>query len=292
MTLDPPIVRLELESRPETPALVRAMLGGLAERLGSDPELLDDLKTAVSEACNNVVLHAYPGAGGPLTVLLYASEREIEVVVRDRGTGIPADAPSHGVGIRVVQALAERATFWSPPGGGTEVSMTFAAVRDGKPLLITPPSPAPEDAWERRLAGEATGISGDVVGSVSPVGLLTGVLGRLGRALAIKARFSLDRFADVYLVTDAVTDHAARNAQGGRIAFAISARAQRLELKIGPLRAGPSAGPDARRSEGGARAGSPPLALLSDELEQIRVGGSELLRVALLDPPRSRPPAG
>ena len=46
------------------------MLGGMAELLAMDPELLDDLKTAVSEACNNVVLHAYPDGSGPLTVSL------------------------------------------------------------------------------------------------------------------------------------------------------------------------------------------------------------------------------
>ena len=59
------------------------MLGGVAELLQLDPELLDDLKTAVSEACNNVVLHAYPGGSGPLTVQLTLGARGIEVIVRD-----------------------------------------------------------------------------------------------------------------------------------------------------------------------------------------------------------------
>ena len=54
-------VRLRLESRPQTLTIVRGMLGGVAELLSIDPELLDDLKTSVSEACNNVVLHAYGG---------------------------------------------------------------------------------------------------------------------------------------------------------------------------------------------------------------------------------------
>jgi anti-sigma regulatory factor (Ser/Thr protein kinase) len=40
------------------------MLSGVAEFLSIDPELLDDLKTAVSEGCNNVVLHAI-GPGAP-----------------------------------------------------------------------------------------------------------------------------------------------------------------------------------------------------------------------------------
>ena len=63
-----PTLTLELDSRPETLTLVRGMLGGIAELLTMDAELLDDLKTAVSEACNNVVLHAYPEGSGPLSV--------------------------------------------------------------------------------------------------------------------------------------------------------------------------------------------------------------------------------
>ena len=269
------------------PALVRAMLAGVAEWLGAEPELLVDLKTAVSEACNNVVLHAYPGASGPVTVLLYARERAIQVVLRDRGCGIPpdlrADQAGPGIGMRVIHALTDRARFGSDPSGGTEVSMTFAAVRDGTPLFSALGDPAPEDGWGRHLSGAEVRAPTDVAGSVSPVVLLTGVLGRLGRALAIRARFSLDRFADVYLLTDAVTDHAARNAQGARIAFAISTRPQRLELKVGPLRAGPSATATARGPGRGAGGWGSPLALISDELELEHVYGSALLRVALED---------
>jgi anti-sigma regulatory factor (Ser/Thr protein kinase) len=50
-----PIVGLLLRSKPQTLTIVRGMLSGLAELLEMDPELLDDLKTSVSEACNNVV---------------------------------------------------------------------------------------------------------------------------------------------------------------------------------------------------------------------------------------------
>ena len=57
----PSIVALELPSIPENLTLVRGMLGGVAELREMDPELLDDVKTAVSEAANNVVMHAYLG---------------------------------------------------------------------------------------------------------------------------------------------------------------------------------------------------------------------------------------
>ena len=88
VTDDWPTVRLDLDSRPETLTLVRGALGGVADQLALDPELLDDLKTAVSEACNNVVMHAYDDQPGPLGVRLYARPDAIEVVIRDEGNGI------------------------------------------------------------------------------------------------------------------------------------------------------------------------------------------------------------
>ena len=71
VTSEAPIVGLHVQSRPQTLTIVRGMLSGVAERLAMDPELLDDLKTSVSEACNNVVLHAYEGEPGPMDVRLF-----------------------------------------------------------------------------------------------------------------------------------------------------------------------------------------------------------------------------
>ncbi|HEY2160396.1 MAG TPA: ATP-binding protein, partial [Solirubrobacteraceae bacterium] len=76
-------VRIELDSRPESPALVRAALTGAAELMEVDSELFDDLLIAVSEACNNVVLHAYDGGPGPLVVGLEIQPGLVEVQVRD-----------------------------------------------------------------------------------------------------------------------------------------------------------------------------------------------------------------
>jgi serine/threonine-protein kinase RsbW len=273
---DAPTVSLELESRPETLTLVRGMLAGVAELLAMDPELLDDLKTAVSEACNNVALHAYPSGVGPLTVLLSSTDGEIEVIVRDKGVGITEQEASddrvQGVGLQVIRALSTRAEFRPRAGGGTDAWMVFAGRRDGKPLFEEPAQAAPDDGWSDRLAGDA-------VVSVSPVALLSGVLGRISRALAATARFSLDRFSDVYLVTDAIAAHASRASAGNRIAFAISAEGRRLELVVGPFREG-SGSVLRTDSKQGSRS---PLRILSDEIELIRTGGTELLQVVMID---------
>jgi anti-sigma regulatory factor (Ser/Thr protein kinase) len=271
-----PTVSLELDSRPETLTLVRGMLGGVAELLSMDHELLDDLKTAVSEACNNVALHAYPGAIGSLTVLLSSTPDAIEVVVRDQGLGITEQAASddrvQGVGLQVIRALSTQAEFRALPRGGTEVWMLFSGRREGKALFDAPAEAAPDDGWSRQLAGDA-------VVSVSPVELLSGVLGRISRALAATARFSLDRFSDLYLVTDAIAAHAANASAGNRIAFAISAGGRRLRLVVGPFREGSGGALDADAQDGWRS----PLHMLSDEVQLIPNDGSELLQIVMID---------
>src|SRR5690349_18046238 len=62
--IDEPWVRLELTSRPEAARIVRSMASAAGDALGFDPELLADVNTAVTEACNNVILHAYGDGQG------------------------------------------------------------------------------------------------------------------------------------------------------------------------------------------------------------------------------------
>jgi serine/threonine-protein kinase RsbW len=248
----------------------------MAELLSLDVELLDDLKTAISEACNNVVMHAYGGDSGPLSVCLYVDEDQIEVSVRDRGQGIPiqaaADDRLQGVGIPIMRALAQQTAFRPLPDGGTEVWLQFSGKREGQPLYNPPTPPAPDEGWTEQL-------SGDAIVSLSPVSFVGGVLGRLARALAARARFSLDRFSDVYLVTDALAAHAVEAANGSRIGFGISIDTRRLELTIGPFRAGASSElTGAAQSEVGSA-----LRQLSDELDVHQDDGTEAVRVVMLD---------
>ncbi len=139
------------------------MLAGVAELLAIDPELLDDLKTAVSEACNNVVLHAYGGEAGPMSVSLFIDAERIRVTVEDRGAGLPAAAPAEGIGLSVIRALAQDVALESPPEGGTRVQMEFAARRGADALLESPQSAGPELplAADGRGGDHRLGIAGD-----------------------------------------------------------------------------------------------------------------------------------
>jgi anti-sigma regulatory factor (Ser/Thr protein kinase) len=265
-----PTVRLELQSQPESLTLVRGALIGLGETLEFDPELLDDLKTAVSEACNNVVLHAYPDGSGPLFVLIEVGDDCVEVTVCDRGSGIHAiasDDERMGVGLAVISALAEQAEFTSVRDEGTEVRMVFkgsvggSVDRDGDSE-----PPAKEEL--------PTGIDGDVIVSLNPPMLLEGVLGRIARGVAAAIHFSVDRLSDLYLLVDGISDHALNAASTDRVAFAVSGTPRRLDLTIGPFSGGSSASLEADGSR---------VKVLADELHVEPTDESELLRVVVCD---------
>ena len=119
--------------------------------------------------------------------------------------------------------------------------------------------------------------------TVSPVELLGPVLGRIGWALAPSAGFSLDRCADVYLVSDALGAHAERAAESASISVALGAHDQLLEFAVAPLRIGASRRPDG--AEPPPRPES--LASLADELTVSDVNGHGMLRVAMRDHRRS-----
>lgn len=275
-------VRLELDSKPESVTLVRAVLSAVAESLALESELLNDLKTAVSEACNNVVVHAYGGRPGPLRVEVEASGEGVSTTVRDRGSGmrnLAAREDGMGVGLAVISALAARAEFLTPADGGTEVRMWFP---------IGPAAPEELERFEdhRRERGSprdgapAVALSGDVVVTVSPVALMSPVLGRLARAVAAGARFSFDRFSDVYLVADTLGAHAQKAAAGERISFSLQSEGKRLELWLGPFSQG--SGSQFQQSAA-AQPRESPLALLADEILVDQNGPAETLRVVLRD---------
>jgi anti-sigma regulatory factor (Ser/Thr protein kinase) len=259
--------------------LVRGVLSALGEALALEPELLDDLKTAISEACNNVVLHAYPDAVGPMLVELAVSRTRVEVCVQDFGTGIRHITHSDermGVGLAVISALAERAEFLSEPDSGTAVKMSFAG---GSPAV---PETSPSGLGDVPTKAEVE-LSGEVVATVTPVGLLARVLGRAARATAARAHFTVDRFADLTLITDALGEYATQSHDGALVGFSIRSAPRRLELAIGPLRSGSGAGlPE-------SATGAEPAATLGRLADELRVEPSaahELLRVVFSD--RSR----
>jgi anti-sigma regulatory factor (Ser/Thr protein kinase) len=272
-------VQLRLTSQPENVGVVRAMLSGVIDALDLSVEASDGIRTAVSEACNNVVLHAYPGATGPMEVDLSVRGREIEVVVRDRGTGIRphaelGDDAMHGVGLAVVQAFTDRVELRGAVGEGTEVRMGFAV-----PGLAEPPDGAFDGAPldEAHLAG--LGPSAALL-SLAPTPLGRPVLAHVAAALATRARFTVDRLSDAQLVTDAIVAHAATVTANGRLLVRFETLPRALQLTVGPLLA--DTGTQLVR-EPVAAGLDPVIELLTDEVRVEAGPDGDLLIVHMTD---------
>lgn len=236
-----PNVRLNLAGTAENVGVVRAVLSGLAESATVDAGDLSDIKTAVSEACNNVVQHAYPSECGPLEVAIVLGEHSLRAIVGDRGVGVGGrareDAPTDeggGLGLHVIRTLARSVELDEPAGGGTRVSMELAAhgLRALGPGLAGGP--------DLDLAGTIPSLAAAL--SVAPASLARAVVPRLACALAARAHFSTDRLSDVQLLIDALAAHVDEAVCGRHVSLAVAVRPRELEMRVAPLRLGQAEG--------------------------------------------------
>lgn len=128
--IEPERLFLSLSAEPQNIAEVREAV----DRAGRDFEMCaqarNDLKTLVSEACANVVLHAYDAddVDRPLEVEITRQTDAVEVVVRDHGRGISARPESKPkslrLGLLLVGATASGFQLRSARGCGTELRAT------------------------------------------------------------------------------------------------------------------------------------------------------------------------
>jgi serine/threonine-protein kinase RsbW len=142
---DRPDVALTMPARPEGVGVVRQALAGMADALAIEADVLADMKMAVTEACTNVVVHAYAGAPEPglLDVGLLADDDSLTVIVADDGSGIQPRAacdgtPALGLGLPLIAALSDAFELRGATRGGTEVRMTFLYARDRDPVEANP----------------------------------------------------------------------------------------------------------------------------------------------------------
>jgi anti-sigma regulatory factor (Ser/Thr protein kinase) len=95
-------------AEPPSLAIIRRELDRLLRDQAVPPDRMADIRLAVSEACANAVTHAYPGEEpGTLLVTAGLGVDALVVTVRDYGCGIPARRPAEGLGVRLIQALAD-----------------------------------------------------------------------------------------------------------------------------------------------------------------------------------------
>jgi serine/threonine-protein kinase RsbW len=120
-------VRLSVPAVPENVAVVRHLLGAFAEALRLPPDMVEDMRLAVTEACTNVVRHAYEDEPGPIDVVIHPDDDMLVVVVSDRGRGLggSADISGPGLGLPLIAALADSIDLQELPIRGSRLTMSF-----------------------------------------------------------------------------------------------------------------------------------------------------------------------
>lgn len=214
--------RLTLPATAENVIVVRQAVAGLGEALGLSGSRIDDLKTVVSEACNNVVLHAYEGEPGPLEVIAEPRSSELEVQVSDQGKGFrphPNDGdPSLGLGLPLIAALSDSFEISGGAGHGSRTTIRFGFV---------PP--------EFNNNGTRTEAPEELEIAITPGEIAKPVLARVIGALAARAELSVDRLADTVLLGDAVSSSEGVDFAEGRLGISIKDGDGTLHLRVGPL---------------------------------------------------------
>jgi serine/threonine-protein kinase RsbW len=235
-------IRLGLSSRAENVTVVRQALSGFADATGLADGNLNDIATAVTEACNNASVHAYGGGDGPLDVELLAWDTTMVVTVRDRGVGLalddgsPIEFPSDvdgelaGIGVPSIKALARTVRWSEPAGGGTQVEMTFST----GPLTWEGSSLG--DGFRESFAGESSdALAGAIEVAMAPVSVARGVLPRLLRVMSSRAQFSVEKHADVQRIATVVLGAEEASWISRSVRARLVAGHDSLEVALGPV---------------------------------------------------------
>lgn len=127
---------LEFPSKSSNEAFARSAVACFAAQMDPTMEELGDIRTAVSEAVTNCIVHAYPNALGMITMRCrILKDNILDIVVRDRGVGISdveqARRPAYttggsersGMGFTIMESFMSNLDIRSAPGKGTTVHM-------------------------------------------------------------------------------------------------------------------------------------------------------------------------
>jgi anti-sigma regulatory factor (Ser/Thr protein kinase) len=268
-------LQMSLPAKAENVAVVRHAIAGLAERIGMDEAAIADLKTVVTEACMNVVVHAYPeDETGLLKIEAVPDLDGLTVAVRDFGRGISprprVDRPSLRIGLALIAALSSSFEIRGGVERGTEIRMHLPLRSRPIPAegeVARPDAPPVPDATEIQVGAAE---------------LLGPVLSRALTALAARQEITIDRISDAMLLADAISAAAPRGFPDGQVKLSIADRPDGVELKIGPMESGAAAGLRASLSlpdVGGS------LETLADEMRTEADGKGEYLVVGIAATP-------
>lgn len=123
-------------SVPENEAFARVVIAAFAMQLSPTLAEIADVKTAVSEAVTNAIVHGYEGTRGTVTMRAMIDNASLSIEIMDRGKGIPnieqamepfftthPEQERSGMGFAVMQTFMDEVDVQSTPGSGTSVRM-------------------------------------------------------------------------------------------------------------------------------------------------------------------------
>ena len=129
-------MRLQIESRSVNEAFARAAVAAFAAQLDPNIEEISDIKTAVSEAVTNCIVHAYPETMGKIYIWAGIFEnRTVKIKIKDKGCGIvdvkqameplftTLGGERAGLGFAVMESFCDRKKVSSKVGKGTTVTL-------------------------------------------------------------------------------------------------------------------------------------------------------------------------
>ena len=139
---------IRMDARSENEEYARVAAASFISRMDPSLDELYDVRTAVSEAVTNCIIHAYREEEGVILLRVEIEENEIEIRVEDHGIGIPdvekamepmyttsEDGNRSGMGFSFMEAFMDSVRVDSSPGKGTVVTMK-KKIRENKECLI------------------------------------------------------------------------------------------------------------------------------------------------------------
>lgn len=128
-------VKIIIESRSSNESFARVAVGAFVARFDPTIEEINDIKTAVSEAVTNCIVHAYRDTIGKIYITVGADNGILRITVKDKGCGIPDIAKAReplfttggeeraGLGFAVMESFTDKLSVRSKVGKGTVVTM-------------------------------------------------------------------------------------------------------------------------------------------------------------------------
>ena len=207
-----PDLELRLPAERDSLPVVRQALRSLGEAVEADRELLEDTELAVTEACANVIEHAYGDDSGIVEVSLSPQPTSMLVSVRDRGRGMPVSTAEcgggPGYGLSMIEGIATDVVIGPGADSGTNVAMTFDM--GVQPLSVNGhkrPDAAPAERIARRVVA----------------------------VIAAQTDMPSDRLVESLLVVELAARHSRHYLVGEHIQLSIERLERGFDLRLGPL---------------------------------------------------------